>query len=143
MAEEPRFFVRIALYVVVAGTIYWYVSYERAGSLLFAFLAGGALLVAAGAGRIVRAGRSGERSRDGLLAALDRTVGFGSHPGDESAGPLDIEPEPVPPRSSWPALGAAAFLLVGLGLLYGAWFWLPGAVLAAVAAWGWTTELSR
>jgi hypothetical protein len=38
VAEELRVFIRIALYVIVVGIIYWVVSYEEAGTALLWFL---------------------------------------------------------------------------------------------------------
>jgi hypothetical protein len=142
MAEEPRFFVRIALYVGGAGTIYWFVSYEAAGSLLLGALAAGAIFFAIVTGVIVRAGRTNRGPEGGPVAMADRLIGFREHPEDAETGPLELEPEPIAPISIWPIWAALAFLLIGLGLLYGAWFWLPGLSLAAACAWGWTTELS-
>jgi hypothetical protein len=31
-------------------------------------------------------------------------------------------------------------MLVGLGLLYGPWLWIPGATLGAAATYGWITQ---
>ena len=143
MSEEPRFFIRIALYVIIAGTIYWFVSYEDAGTALFGFLAAGCLFFAASAVRMIRPRRSGRHVSKSVLTALQQTIGFADLPDDERRGPLDVEPEALPAASTWPLLGAASALLLGLGLLYGAWFWLPGLGLAISAAWGWTTELTR
>jgi hypothetical protein len=39
------------------------------------------------------------------------------------------------------AAGIAA-MLIGLGLVYGPWLWLPGLVLLAATVWGWVTELA-
>ena len=143
MSEEPRFFIRIALYAILSGTIYWFVSYEDAGTTLFGFLAAGCLFFAASAVLMIRRRRSGRDASKGLLAALQQTIGFGVVSQDERRGPLDVEPEPLPTASIWPLLGAAGALLLGLGLLYGAWFWLPGLGVAVGVAWGWTTELTR
>jgi hypothetical protein len=143
MSEEPRFFVRIAIYATIAGTVYWFLSYEDAGTALFGFLIAGCLFVAITVGLMIRPARSERLSSGGPLTTLDRLIGFRDHPADERGSPLEVEPEAIAPASSWPLFAAAAFLLIGLGLLYGAWFWLPGLGLAAAAAWGWTTELTR
>jgi amino acid transporter len=140
--EEPRFFIRIALYASVAGTVYWFASYdERAGSLLFLFLAVATLFFAIVAAAIAHSSRDGSTPSGGPLSALDRVLGFGGVPGNEDRPPLDLEVEPVAPASTWPVFAALSLLLIGLGLIYGAWFWLPGIALAAGSAWGWTTEL--
>jgi hypothetical protein len=139
--EEPRFFIRIALYASGAGTIYWFASYdERAGSLLFLFLAIATLFFAMVAAVMARSKRTGPPRTGGPLAVLDRLVGFGDAAEDDRP-PLELETEPMAPASSWPAFAALSLLLIGLGLIYGAWFWLPGIALAAGSAWGWATEL--
>lgn len=142
MPEEPRFFIRIALYAVIAGTIYWFVSYEDAGTALFGFLATGCLFFAFTAASLVRARRVESLTAGGPLSTIDRLIGFRDDP-DEDANPLELEPEPISPASTWPLVAASAMLLIALGLIYGAWFWLPGTALAGAAAWGWTTELTR
>jgi hypothetical protein len=130
MREEFRFFLRIGLYLLIAGVIYWFVTYEAAGSVLMigTFVAVAFFILAAGAEtRIFTRGR-------GPIEMLGFTEG------DDA---LDIEEEVIPPGSIWPLMAALAMLLVALGFLYGAWFWLPGAGLAGVSAWMWLTELVR
>ncbi|HYP22830.1 MAG TPA: hypothetical protein VEV43_04595 [Actinomycetota bacterium] len=113
MPEELRGPAGVALYVAVATVVYWLVSDEIAGTLLlvFLFVAAVALVL--------------------LGLALRR-------PGVDPA--LEIEEEPVVTVSPWPLLGAAAAMLVGLGLLYGPWLWIPGAALGAGSAYGWITQ---
>ncbi|HVL64867.1 MAG TPA: cytochrome c oxidase subunit 4 [Actinomycetota bacterium] len=141
MAEELRFFARTALFALLAGIIYWFVSYERAGSLLFAFVALGAGFFAVAAWIFV-AGARGTGGAESVGAAAARTLGFEDRPGDEH-GPLTVEDELIPPASIWPLVAAAAATLIGVGLIYGPWFWLPGAALAAATAYGWLTEMTR
>lgn len=127
MPEELRVFVRAALYMALITAIYWVVSDEVAGTLLLAFLFVAAIVFVALARSI---GRPSPR-RSSLLA-------FDDEGGEEA--PLEIEEEPVVTTSVWPLVGAAAAMLVGLGLLYGPWLWIPGAGLAAAGAYGWITQ---
>jgi hypothetical protein len=142
VAEELRVFVRIALYVIGIGIVYWVVSYEEAGTALLWFLGAGAVFFAATVAWMLRGTRDSDAGR-GPLTALNRAVGFSERPHDELRGALDIEEEPIPPSSAWPAAAALGALFVALGLIYGPWFWLPGAGLALLSAWGWLTELTR
>jgi hypothetical protein len=140
VAEELRVFIRIALYVIVVGIIYWVVSYEEAGTALLWFLGAGAVFFAAAVGWMVRGRpRSGRAEERGPVDAIHQAIGFGERP----SGELDVEDEPIPPASMWPAVAALGTLFVALGLIYGPWFWLPGAGLAALSAWAWLTELTR
>lgn len=125
--EELRVFVRAGLYVAGATVVYWVVSDELAGTALLGFLLVAAVVfVALG----VAIGRRPSR-RPSFLALDDE--------GGEEA-PLEIEEEPVVTTSGWPILAAAAAMLIGLGLLYGPWLWVPGAALGGVAAYGWITQ---
>ena len=144
MAEELRFFIRIALYIALATTVYWFVSYEAAGTVLLGALALTTTAFALVVGVMVRPKPVPTAREDGagLVATLDRTVGFRERPGAAPV-PLALADEPIPPSSAWPLAASIGLLLVGLGLLYGPWFWLPGAGLAAASAWGWTTQLTR
>ena len=127
MPEEMRVFVRAALYVALVTAIYWLVSDEIAGTLLLAFL------FVAAAGFVLLARSVGRRpERRPALVTFDEA-------GAEVA-PLEIEQEPVVTTSAWPLLAAAGAMLVGLGLLYGPWLWIPGAGLAGAAAYGWITQ---
>lgn len=136
MPEELRLFVRAALYMAVVTAIYWFVSYEKAGTLLLGSLFGGAVLFAVW-GRVY--GRATERRPRGLLRRAATLVALDDE-GGEVPPPLEMEEEPVVTVSPWPLLGAAGAMLVGLGLLYGPWLWLPGAGLAGAAAYGWITQ---
>ena len=143
MAEELRFFVRIGLYTALITSVYWFVSYEIAGSLLLGFLAAAVVVFVAPAARLLR--EPGRRDTSGLGAEgaapggrVARFVGF-SEP--EQPRTLAVADEPLPHASIWPLLGAVAALLVGLGLLFGGWFWAPGAAAGAVVAWRWLTQI--
>ena len=131
MAEEVRFFLRVALFTTLIATIYWFVSYEEAGTVLLAGIVASAIffmvLVLSG----VRAARSGPKSVTGLL-------GF-----DETGrnDPLALAEDTFPIASAWPAIASIAAVLLGLGLIYGAWLWIPGAGLGLACTWGWLTEL--
>lgn len=162
MAEELRFFVRVALYMIVADTIYWFATYEVVGTVLMGTLALGAVFFAIAAGITARGLGSGdtaripafdtslatgsrtypdsEQAQPGVIGRLNRTLGF--HEPQRDHGPLDIEEEPIPPSSMWPLVASVGGLLLGLGLVYGAWFWLPGACVVLLSMWGWLTELS-
>jgi hypothetical protein len=146
MAEELRFFLRTAMFALVVGTIYWFVSYEWVGTVLFGFVVIGAGFFAAAIALLLRSARGEvvrEERGNKLIGALNRTIGFEEHPDEAASRPLEIEEHPFPTASAWPLAAALAGLLIGLGLVFGAWFWLPGVALAAATLWGWLTELVR
>jgi hypothetical protein len=136
MPEELRVFIRAALYFALITAIYWFVSYERAGTLLLGFLGVASVLFAVTARRL---GRPTERTGGSALQRAKSLVALDEEGGDVPP-PLEIEEEPVVTASPWPLGAALALMLVGLGLLYGPWLWIPGGGLAAAAAYGWITQ---
>lgn len=130
VAEELRFFVRTAIFTVLIGTIYWFVSYEEAGSILLAGIVASAVFFVAVIAAHVRASRRGGRSIKALL-------GFADTGAD---APLALDEDVFPTSSAWPLVVSVAAVLVGVGVIYGAWLWIPGAALGLAGAWGWLTE---
>ena len=147
MAEELRIFLRTGLYGLGVGVVYWIVSYDIIGTFLFAFLGAGAAIFFVGMARMVPATRQeASPPRAGLgagraVSLFHRTLGLEEHDGPAHASPLRTDEDPLPASSVWPVVGASAFLLIGLGLIYGGWFIYPGIAIGAFAAWGWLTQL--
>lgn len=146
MAEELRFFVRSLLYLVPITIVYWLVSYEPAGTALLAALVLAFIGFIAAAIHFAPATISGLRPGPGgplsrVFAAVNRAIGF--HERVDAPPPLEGAPELVPIGSPWPILAAAAIVIAGLGLIFGAWLLLPGIVLLAWALLGWLTQLDR
>jgi hypothetical protein len=151
VAEEVRFFLRTAAYSAVIAAIYWFASfrpdrvpggYDWAGTTLLAFtavacaaMAGGVLLFAQAVLRDVVA-RDGSLPRR-LGATLNRVIGLEHRSGQGPEHPLAGGPDLLPAGSPWPILAALASTLVLLGLIYGTWLIVPGAVLLVIAAGGW------
>lgn len=138
MAEEFRYFLRTALYVVAAGVVYWLVSYEPSGTvllgaLLLAILAFIAIAMFFARSPVVRTGSRG------ALGWLDRVIGF-DEPVDRPP-PMEGGPEIVPLGSAWPVVTALALVIIGLGLIFGAWLIVPGLALLLIGGWGWLTQL--
>jgi hypothetical protein len=141
MSEEVRFFLRVALYTLSIAVVYWFISYEIAGSVMLLALGLSAVFFTAAAGTHLRHGREDappEGAR-GIGRALNRLIGFEEHPG-QPTDPLAIEDEPIPTSSVWPLVLALGATLLGAGLIFGGWLWVPGALLTAAAAWGWITQ---
>jgi hypothetical protein len=128
MKEEARVFLRTAAYALVVAVIYWFVSYEVAGTVLLVVLG---MAAAALTAMLPRSGRTKV-----LRAPLElATFGEGEEP------IMEIEEVPLPALSLQPLLVALGAAGVTLGLVFGAWLWLPGALVLAGAAWRWHTEL--
>ncbi|MDQ4095214.1 MAG: hypothetical protein M3174_03285 [Actinomycetota bacterium] len=146
MAEEVRFFLRIGLYAALITIVYWFVTYEIVGTIL---LGGLALALGLLIGTILKMRRS---SRSDIVpdkgsrlqktgGAAARVLGFEDESGPALHPPLEAEEEPIVHTSAWPVLTAVCGILLGMGLLFGGWFWIPGLVLGAVTLWGWSSQL--
>lgn len=139
MAEELRFFLRVAIYGVVITAVYWFVSYDWAGTVL---LVASTLAVATVVAVAAAFARRALRGRPGSpLATLGRWLLLTDPGGEAGEQPLATGLDPLPRSSSWPLLAAAAATLIALGLVFGPWLTLPGVALLAWTAWGWVTQL--
>ena len=115
-----RIFLGLAAFVAVLGAIYWFVSYEDAGTTLLALSAGLALVFG------------------GYLFVQDRKRG---HATASTARP---ESEHYLPEASvWPfGIGLGLFLAAN-GLILGLAWTLPGAVLVATSVGGFVLQSRR
>ena len=139
MSEELRFFLRIAAYTAVIAAIYWFVSYEEAGTILLGFI----FISAATFLLIVRSSVPASRGtgkESGPLERLRAVAGFREAAG-RSEQPLEIEEDVFPTGSIWPLALTIGTTLVALGLLYGPWLWAPGLVVATISGAAWLTQL--
>lgn len=123
MKPEAFLYLGITTFFVIVGTIYWFTSYEDAGSVMLAtasllgLLAGGFLLI--------HARRMEPRAEDQPDATLADGAG-------------DVGSFPTPSR--WPFVMAFAATVFGTGLVFGIWLLLGGGVLFAVALTGLVRE---
>jgi hypothetical protein len=140
VAEELRFFLRSAIWVVGSAIVYWFVSYEPAGTALLVALGVAILAFISVVAFLARRTVDELRPGGGPLAMLNRVVGFHESAAAE-APPLGADPGRIPLASIWPIVAAAAVVTIGVGLLYGAWLALPGLALGVVAVYGWLTQL--
>ena len=142
MAEEIRFFLRTAIYTLTITVIYWFLSYEIAGSALLLSLGLSAIFFVVVGFVMIRHVKEDPLPDDTRPAnVIQRTVGFDEPEGETVSPPLALEDDPIPSSSIWPLSAAIAALLLGLGLIYRGWMWGPGIGIAIVALWGWVTQL--
>ena len=144
MAEELRFFVRSLLYLAPIAVVYWLVSDEPAGTallvaLVVAFVAFVALAVHFAPSAVSDLRPSGGGTLSRVVGAVNRAIGF--HERVDAPSPLQAGSELVPVGSPWPILTAVAIVVIGLGLIFGAWLLVPGVVLLAATGLGWLTQL--
>ena len=118
LSVQWRMFAAIAAFIGLIALVYWYASYEHAGTTLLALAAGLALVC--GAYLFIQ-----DRGRPGQPA----------HAADEELY--------LPHASIWPfGLGVGALLMAN-GLALGLWAVLPGAALMAGSIWGFARQSKR
>ncbi len=120
--EEVRYFGRLAVYALLVGGAYWFLSHEPAGTMLligFGLATGAAFVVL----------RRGVRQE---------------HPGTGSEGgtatteaPFADESGPVPTRSGAPLAVGFGIATVALAGAFGPWFLIAGAVPLVLGAVDW------
>jgi fatty acid desaturase len=148
MSEELRLLLRNALYMGTAALVYWFVSYEWAGTVMMTVLVLGALFFVFFMLKLVRSTGAeivdrSKKSRLGrALSIPGRLVGFREHAGETYAEPLAVEEGQMPHGSIWPFITALAIALIGSGFIFGPWLWIFGLALGIWAFWGWFTQLS-
>jgi hypothetical protein len=118
----------MATFGLVVGAIYWFLTYEVAGTVLlttFGFASGLAgVAVFIGTRRLGR-GTAADKTEGGEVAVADAAT------------------EPVP-RPGWAPLGIAVGLGgVALGAAFGPWLAIAGALLAIRSAKGWLDAAVR
>jgi Cytochrome c oxidase subunit IV len=129
MPEEVRFFGRLSVYALFAGIIYWFISYESAGTVLligFGVATGVAFLV-------LRGSRQRPSPGDDAAAAGSR----------EPDGPFGDESAPVPTRSAAPLAVGFGLAVIGLAGAFGPWFVVAGAVPLLIGAADWLRSANR
>lgn len=133
MPEEVRFLGRLAAYGLLIGVVYWFVSYEVAGTvLLLAFgVATGFATIALG----LDARRTG-RGRGLRRSAVDWFAL--TNTGDDP--PFGDEPTGVPAGSFAPLEIGLGIAVAGLGLVFGPWLVALGFVPVVIGASIWVGE---
>ena len=123
MKTQGLVFVGTAVFMAVIGLIYWFTSYEASGTTMLGLTLGIGLIPG------VALLRWSRRSR--ML------------PGDRAdADPDDMDGAlgSFPESSVWPVVLAAGAAMTGIGLVFGVWASLPGALLILVAFVGGVLE---
>ena len=123
MRTEALTFIAVGIFTTSLGIVYWFTSYEPAGTVLLLATAGFGLIP--GAFLLVRSARMRPRPEDRDDAVLA-----------DGAGPIGS----FPGSSVWPFVLASGAALAGLGLVFGIWASLPGVMILAVAFVGATLE---
>jgi hypothetical protein len=120
---QALIFVGTGSFLAIIGAIYWFTSYEPAGTVL--------LVLGLGLG-VIPGGFLLYRTASTPALAEDRDD---ADPAD-GAGSLGT----FPASSVWPVVFAGGAALTGIGLVFGAWAALPGLLTVTIAFVGATLE---
>ncbi|HEY7131968.1 MAG TPA: cytochrome c oxidase subunit 4 [Candidatus Limnocylindrales bacterium] len=134
MTAEVRLFARMAVFGVLVGIVYWFLTYEVVGTVLLILFGVSAGIAAIATYLLQRAGKHplGRPDRPEPAAELD---------GPEPAAELDGEPVPAP---GWAPLGIAIGLGgVAIGAAFGPWALLAGLLLAIWSGKAWLNAAMR
>jgi hypothetical protein len=140
MPEEAVFFGRSGAFGLALAAVYWFVSYEIAGTVL---LAGFGL--ATGAAFLLLA-RSARRSRPSEGRTEPPTAGDAMAPHGGAAperAPFEDEGGLIPLRSFAPLWVGLGLAVMSVALGFGLWFVLAGLVPLALGAGSWLAEVGR
>jgi len=114
-----RLFVGSAVFFGLTFALYWFTSYEPAGGTLLALGLPATLMIGVYLFR--------QQQRFGLGPEDSKSAGPG-----EGLGEVVLVPAP----SVWPAAVAGGAGLMAMGLVFGLWLFVPGALVLAISVAG-------
>ncbi len=129
MTTTGKLMLGIAALILLKSAVYWFLSYEHAGSVLL-LLAGGLGLITGG--YLVVATRK-------TSAAADGSGG----PGDGGQGSGDGHEVYLPHASIWPFGVGAGSVVLANGLALGLWAIVPGTIILAASVVGYARQSRR
>ena len=142
--QETRFFAVLGIFGLVISVIYWFVSYEPAGTaLLLAF--GGATGLAAlrlGLGRPRRVARGAQVEPADALAGEQRGEGSGGGTGGVDR-PFADESGRLPTDTLAPLSLGLGIALALTGVVFGPWLVVAGLIPLAWGAFEWLSRASE
>lgn len=119
MKPEGLVHLAIAPFFMIVGAIYWFTSYEDAGTTML--VAASLLGLVIGGYLLLQSRKFPPRPEDRPDATLA-----------EGAGPVDEFPAP----SIWPFVFALGSVIFATGLIFGIWVILPGAAVVGLGLVG-------
>lgn len=138
MSDEAALLLRVSGFGLVAGIVYWFLSYEWLGTVALILLGVGPGF----AGLFIMRHR-GEVGRGSRSETLRRFAGWpeSDPPGPKSLEGQDLAVLPLP--SLWPFLGSLGLTVALSGLIFGLWLLILGLAVALYSGWGWVAAIMR
>ncbi len=140
MSDEAALLLRVSVFGLVAGAVYWFLSYEALGTVALLLLGAGPGF----AGLFIMWHRRGEAAgRGSLPRTMRRFAGWpqGDPPGPKSLEDQDLAVLPLP--SIWPFAASLGVTVALSGLVFGLWLVILGLGVALYSGWGWIDAIAR
>jgi hypothetical protein len=142
--EETRLFIRSFLFALVVATAYWFVSYDAIGTVLLGGFAAASLtafaLLKRGAPRRDDRPTGSSSVAGGLLVQVRDLIGTAEDPAHER--PFEDERGRISVASLAPVLLGIGVAMVALGLIFGVWSVIAGAIPLALGLREWLREVN-
>jgi Cytochrome c oxidase subunit IV len=137
MSDEAALLLRVSVFGLLAGAIYWFLSYEWLGTVALLLLGAGPGF--AGLFIVRHRGEAGRESRQELLRR------FAGLPKGDPPGPKSLEGEVavLPGPSIWPFASSVGLAVAASGLIFGLWLVILGLGVALYSGWGWIAAITR
>jgi hypothetical protein len=135
---ERRLFTGAAVGQGAVGTLYWFVSYEHAGTVMLVY-SGLAFLLVAGY-LLVVGSRAGSRPSDRPDADPGDEAAEEGAAQEDAAGEGAVRGEYYPSSSVWPFVSAAGVVVVGFGMVFGMGVASLGVLLLTAGIAGYASE---
>ena len=151
MPEEIRLFIRSCLFAVVVSIAYWFISYDYIGTVLL----GGFAVASFTLFSMLRRGQPGRGARPagsrgeqgvapgaggGAVGRIRELVDTSERPGEER--PFEDEAGRIPGASLAPLLIGVGVAMMALGLIFGLWSVVAGAIPLLLGFREWLREVS-
>jgi hypothetical protein len=139
MSDDAALLLRVSVFGLVAGTVYWFLSYEPLGTVALLLLGVGPGF----AGLFIMWHRRAADGGGSLPEVLRRFAGL---PPPDPPGPRSLESEDVavlPLPSIWPFAASFGLAVTGSGVIFGLWLVILGLGVALYSGWGWIAAIMR
>ena len=140
MSDDAALLLRVSVFGLVAGTVYWFLSYEALGTVALLLLGVGPGF----AGMFILWHRRGEGAQGG--SARETLRRFAGLPEADPPGPKSLEDRDLavlPLASIWPFAASLGLAVTGSGLIFGLWLVILGLGVALYSGWGWVAAIVR
>jgi Cytochrome c oxidase subunit IV len=140
MSDDAALLLRVSVFGLVAGAVYWFLSYEPLGTVALLLLGVGPGF----AGLFIMWHRRGEDRRTGSLPETLRV--FAGLPKEDPPGPRSLESQDVavlPLPSIWPFAASLGLAVALSGFIFGLWLVILGLGVALYSGWGWIAAVMR